>query len=142
MCGDSVFIVSDEQGKADEFGVETSTEQNPDRNLYWMAKEEFEDISYKAIALLCKWREDIAEEMAQRAATGVSPDRELVDLGNVVFMLALDPLERALVKDYGAEWASRYKKAWVKHPVNLSGYRAAQQRHAADAQLVCLSCKT
>lgn len=68
-CGDSVFIVSDDHGKANEFGLQTSTEQNPDRNLYWMAKEEFEDISYKAMAMLCNAREDIAEGLAQRAAT-------------------------------------------------------------------------
>ncbi|MBA3716170.1 MAG: hypothetical protein H0W76_27580 [Pyrinomonadaceae bacterium] len=115
-CGDSVFIVSDDHGKADEFSVKTSTDQNPDRNLYWMAKEEFEDISYKAIAMLCNGREDIAEEMAQRAAASVSPDTELVDLGNVVFYVGCEPLERALAKEYGAEWASRYKKAWLKHP--------------------------
>lgn len=115
-CGDAVFIVSDDHGKADEFGIKTSTEQNPDRNLYWMAKEEFEEISYKAIAMLCNGREKIAEEMARRAAASVSPDSGLVDLGNVVFYVGCEPIERALAKEYGVEWVSRYKNAWVKHP--------------------------
>lgn len=115
-CGDSVFIVSDDHGKADEFGVKTSTEQNPDRNLNAMAKEEFEDISYSAIAMLCTGREDIAEEMAQRAASGLNPDGNLVHLGNVIFYVGCKSLESALAKEYGVDWASRYKKAWVKHP--------------------------
>ncbi len=114
-CGDPVFIVSDDHGKADEFGIKTSTEGNPDRNLSWMAKEEFEDISYRAIAMLCNGREDIAEELAQRAASGISPDRDLVDLGNVIFNVGCESLERAVAKEYGVEWVSQYKKAWVEN---------------------------
>lgn len=117
-CGDSVFIVSDDHGKADEFGVKTSTEQNPDRNLYWMAKEEFEDISYQAIAMLCNGRENIAEQMAQRAATSVSPERDLVNLGNVVFYVGCEPLKQALENEFGAEWVSRYKKVCLEHGDN------------------------
>jgi hypothetical protein len=115
-CGDPVYVVGDDQGKADEFGIKTSSEQNPERNLYFMAHEEYEDISYKAIALICNVHEEIAADMVKRAVNGYSPDRDLVDLGNVVFTVGCEPLKRALMKEFGGEWESRYRKAYVEYP--------------------------
>jgi hypothetical protein len=115
-CGDHIFVVGDDQGKADEFGIKTSTEQNPERNLHLMANEEFEDISYKAIALICNAHEEIAEDIVKRAASGYSPDRELVDLGRVVFTVGCKSLESALTKEFGREWESRYRTAIAQYP--------------------------
>ena len=44
--GDPVIAVGDDYGEPDVYGVKTSTEENPHRNLYWLAKEEYEDVSY------------------------------------------------------------------------------------------------
>lgn len=112
--GDPIYIVSDDQGKADEFGIKTATESNPSRNLNQMAKEEFENVSYKAIALICNVHEQIAEELVSRAARSYTQDIELVHLGNVVFSVGCKPLECALEKQFGEEWVSIYKKAYVK----------------------------
>jgi hypothetical protein len=109
--GDPIYVVGDEQTEPDVFGITTSTIENPDRNLYWLAEEEFEDISYKAIAMLCEGRDDFAEEIAKRAATGLGADRSLVNLGNVIFIVGYEPLKQALEKAYGKDWVSRYKEA-------------------------------
>ena len=114
-CGDPIYIVGDDQGEADEFGIKTATDSNPARNLNQMAKEEFEDVSYKAIALICNVHEEIAEELASSAARGYSRDTGLVHLGNVVFTVGCKSLESALEKEFGSEWVSSYKKAYAKH---------------------------
>ncbi len=113
-CGDPINVVGDDHTKPDAFGIKTSTEETPERNLCWMAEEEFEDISYKAIAMLCEGRKDIAEDMVERAAS--SAEMALVNLGNVVFYVGCKPLEEALEKHYGDEWVKKYRDAWVKHP--------------------------
>jgi hypothetical protein len=112
-CGGPIYVVGDEQTEPDVFGINTSTIENPDRNLYWMAEEEFEDISYKAIAMLCEGRDGFAEEIAERAATGLSADRNLVNLGHVVFIIGCESLKRALEKAYGKDWVSKYKEAYA-----------------------------
>jgi hypothetical protein len=110
-CGDPIYVVGDEQTEPDVFGINTSTIENPDRNLYWMAEEEFEDISYKAIAMLCEGRDDFAEEIAERSATSPGSDMNLVNLGNVVFIVGCESLKQALEKAYGKDWVSQYKEA-------------------------------
>jgi hypothetical protein len=110
-CGDPIYVVGDEQTEPDVFGINTSTIENPDRNLYWMAEEEFEDISYKAIAMLCEGRDDFAEEIAERAAASPGADMNLVNLGNVVFIVGCESLKQALEKAYGKDWVSQYKEA-------------------------------
>jgi hypothetical protein len=114
-CGDPVYIVGDEETAPNAFGVRTSTEANPTRNLYWLAKEEFDNISYQAIAMLCQGRPEFAEEIVQRALDGPSAERNLVNLGNVVFLFGSDRLVQALEKGYGKDWKSRYKQVW-QHP--------------------------
>ncbi len=110
-CGDAIFAVGDDYGKPDDFGVKTSTEQNPERNLNQMAKEEFEDVSYKAIAMLCEGREGFAVEMTKRIRdTGDS--ELLMHLGNVVFTVGCDKLGDELVKEFGKDWVDLYKQAW------------------------------
>lgn len=112
--GDRIYIAGDEHGEPDEFGVKTATESNPTRNLYEMAREEFEDVSYKAIALICNVHEEIAEELVDRAAAGYV-DTNLVHLGNVVFTVGCKSLELALEKKFGGEWVSIYKKAYAAY---------------------------
>src|SRR5687767_2791103 len=82
---DPIIIAGDDHGKPDMFGIKTSTVENPERNLNSMAKEEFEDISYKAIAMICEGRSGFAEEIAEVAVNMFRPESYLVHLGNVVF---------------------------------------------------------
>lgn len=109
-CGDPIFIAGDDNGKPDELGIKTSTEQNPDRNLYWMAKEEFDDISYKALAMLCEGRSGFAEEIVGKVDE-IGHYSLIVHLGNVVFQERCKPLETTLEKIVGSDWTRKYKKA-------------------------------
>lgn len=107
-CGDAVYAAGDGFGAPNDFGIITTTSENPDRNLYWLAKEEFKDITYPAIAMLCQLHESTAEEMGSRAER----DRYwLVHLGNTVFTVGCHPLEEALRKTLGNDWKRKYKAA-------------------------------
>jgi hypothetical protein len=113
-CGDPVIAAGDDHGQADQYGIKTSTDADPMRNLNQMAHEEFEDISYQAIAMLCRGREGFAQEIAQRAAAGPSYHL-LVQLGNVVMLVGCPPLEEALEATFGREWRKLYQQAFLKY---------------------------
>ncbi len=108
--GDRIYIAGDDHGEPDELGVKTSTEESPSRNLYWMAKEEVEDISYRAIAMLCEGQRAYAEGLAARAAEPLNSEL-LMHLGNVIFQVGCKPLQEVLEQVLGAEWTRKYKKA-------------------------------
>jgi hypothetical protein len=101
--GDPVIGAGDDHGQPDQYGVKTSTETNPERNLNQLAREEFEDISYQAIAMLCQGCDGLAAEIAAKAAAG-SSHHLFIQLGNVVMLVGCEPLERALVDAFGREW--------------------------------------
>ncbi len=112
-CGDPIYAAGDDYGLPNLHGIVTSTEENPQRNLNQMAKEEFEDISYRAIAMLCEGGDYYSEAFAKRVAE--SPDSELiVHLGNVIFQIGCEPLKKALIKELGEEWTKLYKGACNK----------------------------
>jgi hypothetical protein len=109
--GDKIYVVGDDYGKPDAYGIRTSTEKNPERNLYFLALEEFEDISLKAIAMMCLWDDYWAEKFVERCDDGWS--RMLICLGNVVFTVGCDPLRLELEKRFGKDWEIQYRKAWA-----------------------------
>lgn len=111
---DPIIIAGDDHGEPDMFGIKTSTQENPDRNLNRRAEEEFEDISYRAIAMICEGRIGFAEEIAETAVNSVRPESYLVHYGNVVFTVGCVPLKKALAKYFGDDWVARYKKVWAK----------------------------
>jgi hypothetical protein len=113
---DPIIIAGDDHGRPDMFGIKTSTEENPERNLNRMATEEFENISYRAIAMICEGRSGFAEEIAEEAINSLRPESYLVHYGNVVFSVGCVALEQALAKFFGDDWVSRYKKAWAESP--------------------------
>ena len=113
--GDRVYLAGDDHGEPDEFGVKTSTEENANRNLYWLAEEEFENITYRAIAMLCEGRRTYAEEMAARAAEPLHSEL-LKHLGNVVFQVGCKPLEESMEQYLGGDWTRKYKKAREESP--------------------------
>jgi hypothetical protein len=112
--GDPVIAASDDFGLPDQYGFTTSTETNPERNLNQMAREEFEDISYRAIAMLCQGRDGFAEEIAKKAAATRS--RHLfVQLGNVVMLVGCELLEQALAQAFGQEWRKLYQREFPNY---------------------------
>jgi hypothetical protein len=112
--GDPVIAVGDDHGQPDQYGVKTSTKTDPERNLNQMAREEFEDISYQAIAMLCLGRDGFTAEIAAKAAA--APSHHLfVQLGNVVMLVGCEPLQEALAGAFGGEWRKLYQREYSKH---------------------------
>jgi hypothetical protein len=112
--GDPVIAAGDDHGQPDQYGFKTSTGMDPQRNLNQLAREEFEDISYQAIAMLCQGRDGFAAELAARAAA--TPSRHLfVQLGNVVMLVGCEPLEEALADAFGREWRKLYQREYSTH---------------------------
>ena len=112
--GHPIIVAGDDNGMADAYGVKTSTADNPERNLNSMAEEEFEDITYRSIAMLCEGREGFAEEIAKYSKDNFDTLR-LMFLGNVVFQVGCRPLEEALEKVYGHDWVKEFKQATEEH---------------------------
>ena len=84
--------------------MRTRTDETPDRNLYFMARDDFENIGYKALAMLCDLDPSLPDDFAIRAKTSGSL---LITLGLVVFQLQNKPIEIALVKNIGKDWSKR-----------------------------------
>lgn len=99
-AGDEVFVAGDEH-PPNEWGILTTTLGRPDRNLNQMAKDEYEDISYKAIVMLCEFDPSLVEEFAKKASTNSCL---LLSLGYAVYQLGYKPIERALVEIIGKNW--------------------------------------
>jgi hypothetical protein len=105
--GDPVILASDDSGLPNPGGLVTGTAADPTRNLHAWAEAEFTDISYRALAELCRDTE-VATELAGRATA----DRSLlVDLGAVVEQYGPWALERALEQAVGRPWRREYNKA-------------------------------
>jgi hypothetical protein len=128
--GNRVIAAGDGHGEANAYGISTGSVENPDRNLYWMAEQEFEDISYKAVAMLCQGQESLASEMALEAAQRGGTSL-LVNLGHVVFLYENNPtfslgcqrLRRALEEAAGTDWTKRYREFAGKSGYRLRGGR-------------------
>lgn len=126
---DPVIVTGDDQGPPDSYGIKTSTKDNPTRNLNQMAKEEFEDVSYRAIAMLCEGREGFAKEIVEKS-TERPNSMLLLDLGNVVFQVGCEPLKQELFEKYGNEWTKKYKQARREY----SWSKAAETADAAGSE--------
>jgi hypothetical protein len=107
--GDPVILASDDTGLPDPGGLITTTAASPERNLNALARDEFTDISYRALAELCRDAE-VAEELAKRAK---GEESFLVDLGAVLIQYHQITLERALERTVGRLWRKVYNQAIV-----------------------------
>ena len=101
--GDPVIAAGDDLGRPDPAGISTSSELQPDRNLNGLAREEFEDITPQAIAMLAYF--GYADELAEFALEHRHPLRYL---GPVVFALKCEPLKKALDR-LDPDWGKKYK---------------------------------
>jgi hypothetical protein len=105
--GDPVILASDDSGLPDPPGLVTATQDDPHRNLNAMARDEFVDISYRALAELCT-RAGMASELAERAR---SNKNLIIDLVAVMEQYRLRDLEGALEQAVGRPWRKAYNKA-------------------------------
>ncbi|HZS08856.1 MAG TPA: hypothetical protein VFD58_28730 [Blastocatellia bacterium] len=92
----------------DTAGIQTTSTTHPERNLYGLAWEEFEDISHQAIVMLCQESQGYADEFVTWTKQAPS---FIVELGDIVFQLGCPPLQEALERILGPTWAKEYKAA-------------------------------
>jgi hypothetical protein len=118
---DPIELVGDEE-RPNKHGIHTATPDNPDRNLYQMAYEEFEDISARAIAMLINDRYSAADGLAKQVARNPYEGPILLEhLGNMLVKEEfLDPeparqLEQALLTHVGPDWLGTYRQVLEEH---------------------------
>ena len=87
-----------------------STGNNAEHNLYKTARDEFEDISYKALAMLCDTHESVCWELAEKVSTP-RYEKLIYHLGNTIEEAGCISLEQALNEVIGANWKDRHQAA-------------------------------
>ena len=106
MCGDRIFVVSSEM-YPDVRGYHTSTDSNPDRNLYDVVIDSFKDISGPTLILMCERDRDFSCNLLN----DVSPHdlHYLRILGNVIAETPCDILEANIKIKFGTNWKELYQ---------------------------------
>src|SRR5262245_54125426 len=110
-CGDAIYVVGDMCARPDEFGIQTTTPEGPERTLFDLARAEYENITGAAIAMLCAGIEGFADAMAEQAAETGSP-YDLIQLANVALLANSDEMARALDVTFGGGWKKKYTELW------------------------------
>jgi hypothetical protein len=77
------------------------------RTLYRQAVDDFQNISYPAIAMLCVFQEGLAAEFVERAKEA---ERLFLGLAQLVFAERCGPLKRAFLDIMGKDWANWYQR--------------------------------
>jgi hypothetical protein len=104
-AGDPI-IVAGESAPPDEWGIRTATGANPGRNLYFRAVEEFEEISHRALVMLCELNGEFAKQFAVKAR---SDSGFLRALSLAVYQLGCKEIERELIYEIGRDWPKYLK---------------------------------
>lgn len=98
------------------FGAQTTTLKNPERNLFGMVWEEFEDISYPMLILLCESDREFADDLLAR--TSINNLNFLWHLGNALALLPESMGTRflmpAVIKRFGSDWEQLYQEQAVR----------------------------
>lgn len=96
--------------KPDGSNILTTTEQQPQRNLYEFARENYLDITDEFLLSLLLEDEITAEEYI---ATSRENSALLVDIGNLIFRYPgkTSALKMMMERELGAGWTARYKAA-------------------------------
>jgi hypothetical protein len=110
--GEPVILASDDSGLPGPGGLTTATPDDDGRNLHAMARAEFTDISYRALAELCR-DGATAAELAGRSKEDGSL---LIDLGATLEQYRQATLEAALNAAVGRPWRKAYDQARAKLP--------------------------
>jgi hypothetical protein len=106
--GDRIIAVGDQNAMPDAHGITTSTAERPNRTLYDVVSETYEDISLAAVAMLCRGDERVVEDLIEAAVADGSRAMRLV--GDVVFVAGSSELDEAMRKRLGKEWVGRYRR--------------------------------
>jgi hypothetical protein len=125
--GDPVVLAADDTGLPNPAGLKTATPADPGRNLYFQARQEFTDISYRALAFLGR-NAATAAELAETAARHPSL---LLDLGAVLDEYGVRALEIALERAVGRPWRKAHNKAAAECPYWRPLPHIGWGRHAA-----------
>ncbi|GEM_PF-2243153 len=135
--GDSVIVAGD-NAHPNPVGIQTINEENPERNLYEMAYQEFEDISREAIIMVMTEYDYWIDELVEHAK---SNRWLMIELGSIVFHTGFEPLRKSLEKIVGSDWTNRFKEVCEEdrgRRININGrqhkYRleVAALPHAPD----------
>jgi len=113
-CGDALYVVGDMCARPDDFGIQTSTPEKPERTLFDLALAEYENITAAAIAMLCAGIDGLAEDMVEQAAETGSP-YDFVHLANVALLANSSEMARALDETFGGGWKKKYTELWPKY---------------------------
>ncbi len=105
--GDPVILANDDGGPPNPRDFTTATPDCPARNLNKMAHDEFTDISYCAIAELCRHDDEIIRELVDLAKDANS---FFIDLANIWLQYRLPRLEYAFLETFGNSWRGEYNK--------------------------------
>lgn len=111
--GDPVVLAADDSGVPNRGGLLTTTASEPARNLYSQARQEFTDISYRALAMLAR-NPRLSEDLARAAADN---SHLLLDLGSVIDEYGVRPLEIALESVVGRPWRKAFNLAVSNSPL-------------------------
>jgi hypothetical protein len=103
--GDPVVVAGDDYGAPNSFGFRTTTDAEPERNLYRMAEDEFQDISYYAVAALCACRYPRLVNLAERARSDTTV---LLSLGIVATVFHQQEVPQAMNKFCAQKWRDRF----------------------------------
>jgi hypothetical protein len=110
--GDPVILAADETGRPNTAGLLTDTTENPNRNLYFQAKEEFIDISYRELGFLTRGQET-ADELVEQAKFDAG---FLLDLYAVLEQYGPVQLQIALEREFGQPWRKVYHQKITECP--------------------------
>jgi hypothetical protein len=113
-CGDAIYVVGDMCARPDEFGVQTSTPEKPERTLFDLALAEYENITAAAIAMLCAGIDGFAQAMVEQASETGSP-YDFVQLANVALLANSAEMARALDATFGQSWKKKYTQLWPQY---------------------------
>ncbi len=131
--GDPVILAGDDSGLPGPGRLITATPEDAGRNLHAMAKAEFTDISYRALAELC--RDGVtAAELADQSKEDESL---LIDLGATLEQYPLATLEAALNASIGPALAKGIQPgsgqiAVVEYIAPSTGSCSRSSRYTAD----------
>jgi hypothetical protein len=106
-AGDPIFVTGD-YALPDSKGMQTTTPDQPERNLYELACQEYEDITPQAIMMLIAEKPGAADELVNQTKYDSSL---LVELGYLVFRDNCEPLREALERNIGKDWAKKFREA-------------------------------
>ena len=109
--GDPIILAGDDSTPPDPNGIHTSTPENPARNLYVMASEEFSDISHLAIAMLST--KGFAKEIVEMAEKHSSTFLVVADL---LMQVQLPTLSFEFTEKFTSAWPKRYQVLFQKEP--------------------------